>query len=145
VQTAFRFFASGVEFSHGLLMVLWALGLPLLFWHRYARLSRAYVGFSLVFIIGSVVSHVVLGECVLTTVARASWQLAGRQTENVPFIVTFTNWVAGVRPGNRAAVLTWQVAIVMYCLASLWGSGRLARKSADPFPPGGAPGRNGAT
>jgi hypothetical protein len=126
-------------------MVLWGLGLPLLFWHRFARLSRAYVGFSLVFIVGSVVSHVVLGECVLTTLARSSWQLAGRHTESVPFIVTFTNWVAGVRPGNRAAVLSWQLAIVLYCVALLWGSGRLPRKSSDPFPSGAAPAPDGAT
>lgn len=75
VPTAFRFLALALELSHGLLMVVWALGLPLLVWHRLALLSRAYVGFSLVFVAGSVISHLTLGECVLTMLARAAWNI----------------------------------------------------------------------
>jgi hypothetical protein len=112
------------------MMLLWGVGLPLLIWHRLARLSRAYVWFSLVFVLGSVVSHQLLGECVLTTLARVSWESAGGQPEAVPFIVRFTNWVAGVRPSARAAVLVWEVAIALYCVAFLWGWRRLASRSA---------------
>jgi len=119
-----------IEFSHGLMMLLWGVGLPLLIWHRLARLSRAYVWFSLAFVLGSAVSHQLLGECVLTTLARASWQSAGGHPDALPFIVRFTNWVAGVRPSARAAVLVWQVAIALYCVAFLWGWRRLASSSA---------------
>lgn len=112
-------------------MVLWGVGLPLLVWHRFPRLSRAYVCFSLAFVAGSVLSHQLLGECVLTTLARTFWQLAGSPTGDVPFIVTFTNWVAGVSPDSRAAVLTWELAIALYCIVFLWGGGRhLAGNSA---------------
>jgi hypothetical protein len=124
VQTAFKCLALAVEFSHGLLMVLWGLGLPLLVWHRFARLSRAYVCFSLTFVAVSVVSHQLLGECVLTTVARTLWQSAGSPTESVPFIVTFTNWVAGFSPDSRAAVLIWEFAIALYGIVFLWSGWR---------------------
>ena len=126
----FKLLAIAIEFSHGLMMLLWGVGLPLLIWHRLARLSRAYVWFSLVFVLGSVVSHQLLGECVLTTLARASWREAGGHVDAVPFIVRFTNGVAGIRPSTRIAVLVWEVAIALYCVAFLWGWRRLASGSA---------------
>ena len=132
MQTTFRGLALAVEFSHGLLMVLWGVGLPLLVWHRFPRLSRAYVCFSLAFVAVSVVSHQLLGECVLTTLARACWQLAGSPGDDVPFIVTFTNWVAGVSPDSRAAVLAWEFAIALYCMVFLWGGWRRFAGTSAP-------------
>jgi len=127
MQTSLRFLASAVEFCHGLMMVLWGLGLPLLLWHRFERLSRLYMWLSLVFVAGSLVSHQLLGECVLTTLARQLWQSAGVATENVPFIVRFTNQVAQIRPSTRSAVLIWEAAILLYCVVFLWGRRRLSQ------------------
>jgi len=128
MQTTLRFLAATVEFSHGLMMIVWGLGLPLLIWHRFRRLSRLYMWLSLVFVGGSVLSHQLLGECVLTALARSLWQAAGVQTEDVPFVVQFTNQVARIRPSAKSAVLAWEAAIAVYCVAFLWGR-RLAQRS----------------
>ena len=112
VSGLFRFLAAGVELVHGLLMVAWGLGLPLLVWRRFPRLRRAYIWFSLTFVAVSLVSHALLGECVLTTGARALWEAGGGYAERVPFIVTFTNRIARIRPSADAAVLVWEVAIL---------------------------------
>jgi hypothetical protein len=121
VAGLFRFLAAGIELIHGLLMLIWGLGLPLLVWRRFPRLRRGYSWFSLTFVGISLVSHALLGECVLTTWARALWQAGGGYAEKVPFIVTFTNRVAHVRPSTDAAVLVWEVAILLYCVLGLWG------------------------
>ena len=128
MHTTLRFLAATVEFGHGLMMVLWGLGLPLLLWHRFERLSRLYMWLSLVFVAGSLVSHQLLGECVLTTLARQLWQSAGVATDHVPFIVRFTNQVARIRPSTRGAVLIWEAAILIYCVAFLWGRNRLSER-----------------
>jgi hypothetical protein len=128
VSSLYRFLALAVELSHGLSMMLWGLGLPLLIWPRWPRLRHAYLWFSLVFLGGSLLSHWLLGECVLTTAARALWELAGAATERVPFIVRFTNGVAGIRPSTRVAVLIWQAGISIYCVALLCGWRRLQRR-----------------
>jgi hypothetical protein len=128
MQTSLRFLATALEFVHGALMVLWGLGLPLLLWHRFERLSRLYMWLSLVFVAGSLISHQLLGECVLTTLARELWQGAGMATDNVPFIVRFTNSVARIRPSTRSAVLIWEAAILIYCAAFLWGRKALAER-----------------
>lgn len=126
----FRTLAACVELIHGLAMVAWGLGLPLLVWQRFPGLRRAYIWYSLAFVGVSVVSHAWLGECVLTRWARALWEAGGGYAERVPFIVTFTNRVARVRPSADAAVLAWEVAILAYCVLGLCGwrwAPRLAR------------------
>jgi hypothetical protein len=129
VSPLYRVLALAVELSHGLLMTLWGLGLPLLIWHRWPRLRHSYLWFSLAFIGGSLLSHWLLGECALTTLARALWEFAGAPAaERVPFIVRFTNRVAGIRPSTRAAVLLWQAGISIYCVALLCGWRRLQQK-----------------
>jgi len=129
MQTFLRFVAAAVEFSHGLVMVLWGLGLPLLLWHRFQRLSRLYMWLSLAFVGGSVLSHQLLGECVLTALARWLWQRAGVPVEEVPFIVQLTNQIARIRPSARSAVLMWEAAIAIYCMGFLWGQKRLLQRS----------------
>lgn len=146
MQESFRFLAGAVELCHGLLMIAWGLGLPLLVWRRFERLSRAYIWFSLTFVLGSLLSNLLLGECVLTTVAHWLWQASGGHTEKVPFIVTFTNYVARIRPSTDTAVLIWKVAIGLYCIIGLWAwRGRsddeeLAPAGSTAHPAGGAAG-----
>jgi len=140
VSGLFRFLAASVELIHGLLMVTWGLGLPLLVWQRFPRLRRAYIWLSLTFVGISLVSHALLGECVLTTWARALWEAGGGYAEKVPFIVTFTNRIARVRPSTDAAVLVWEVAILAYCVLGLWGW-RLAPRLEQPRAPAAHPRR----
>ena len=52
----------------------WVLGLPLVFWHRFPRVTNAYVVYAIGFILLNQISHALLGECFLTALARACWQ-----------------------------------------------------------------------
>jgi hypothetical protein len=140
MEALFRLSASAVELLHGLCMVAWAIGLPLLFWRGWPRVSQAYLRFSIAFIAVSVLSHALLGECVLTTLARELWEAAGGHREHVPFVVLFTNRIAGFRPSTREAVLAWEAAIAIYCVALLWSRRRpsLGQKGrSGHFCPGG--------
>jgi hypothetical protein len=112
--------ASFVDLTHGMLMIAWGLGFPLLFWHRFPRLSRTYMWFALAFVVVSVVSHEVLGECFLTTLARELWERGGGYRGREPFTVLFANTVAGIRPTTRQAVLAWELGIFVTSAASLW-------------------------
>jgi hypothetical protein len=144
VQDGFRLLAGSVELCHGLLMVVWGLGLPLLVWRRFERLSRAYLWFSLTFVLGSLLSHALLHECVLTRLAYQLWEAGGAHAERVPFIVTFANTVARIRPSTDAAVLIWKVAIGLYCVIALFGwrtrerRAPLSAPSSARHPAGGA-------
>lgn len=112
--------AAAIELGHGLSMVVWGLGLPLLVWHRHERLSRAYMWYAIVFVTLSVVSNRVLGECFLTTLARYAWQAAGGYRDSVPFTALLANTVAGIRPSTREVVFAWQAAVVLTSIGTLW-------------------------
>jgi hypothetical protein len=131
VDQAVRLLAGLVELTHGLLMLVWGVGLPLLVWRRWPRLRHVYIWFSLGFVLVSLASHLLLGECVLTRWAHSLWQASGEASERVPFIVTFTNRVARIRPSTDTAVLIWELAIAAYCLLGLWGWRRAGRNSPD--------------
>lgn len=119
-ESMYRSLAAAVDTLHALSMLAWGLGLPLLFWHRFRRLSHAYMVFALVFVVVSVVSHLLLGECVLTTLARKLWLLGGGYREGVPFTALLANTVAGLRPTRREVVLLWEGAVFLTSAGSLW-------------------------
>jgi hypothetical protein len=116
----YRFLAMSVDVVHATAMIAWGVGLPLLVWHRYARLSRGYTWFAAAFVVISVASHWALGECFLTRVAREFWLRSSDFREGVPFTVLFVNTVAGIRPTARTAVLLWEAAILATSVGSLW-------------------------
>ena len=124
---AYTLLAASVDFTHALSMLLWGLGLPLLVWHRFPRLSRAYMWFAAAFVLVSLVSHRVLGECVLTWVARQLWLAGGGYREGIPFVALLANRVAGLRPSNRQVVLVWEVAIFLTSIGGLWCWHRTSR------------------
>lgn len=124
------------DITHLAAMVLWAVGLPLLFWHRWPRLTLAYTWFALLFVVVSQLSHVVLDECFLTTLSRALWLAAGDPTAG-SFSVRLVNAVAGIRPSEESAVLAWEIAIAFTGGAMLWSmhrarSARIARARGAP-------------
>jgi len=117
----FELLSASVDVLHALAMLVWGVGLPLLFWHRWPRLSRGYLVYSLAFIAASVISQIVLGECFLTTLAR---DLAERGTNEIlrqktSFTVRFVEAVAGMRPSERLAVRLWELAIFVTCMGML--------------------------
>ena len=109
-----------VDLAHAAAMVAWGLGLPLLFWHRFERLSHFYTWFAALFVVSTVASRLALGECFLTTIARDLWYAAGGFREQVPFTVVLTNTVAGIRPTYRSVVVLWELAVLVTSLGSLW-------------------------
>ena len=116
----YRILAMSVDLLHAAAMIAWGAGLPLLVWHRYPRLSRAYTWFAAAFVLSTIASQWLLGECFLTRAARDFWLRSGAFRETVPFTVLFTNTVAGIRPTSRTAVLMWEVAVLVTSLGSLW-------------------------
>jgi hypothetical protein len=120
MDAGFRLLAMGVDALHLAAMVLWGLGLPLLVWHRYPALSRLYMWYSVAFVAVTVASHLLLGECVLTTLARFAWNAAGVERDAAPFTTILVNSVASFAPSSRTVVLLWEGAILSSSLGSLW-------------------------
>jgi hypothetical protein len=118
--TVYVLFAHAVDLIHAAAMVLWGAGLPLLFWHHFRRLSQWYSAYAIVFVLISVVSHQLLGECFLTTLSRELWLSGGGYRDGTPFTAQLANFVAGIRPTDRAVVLAWEIAIVFTSLGSFW-------------------------
>jgi hypothetical protein len=100
---------SVVDAFHALLMAAWVLGLPLLFWPRWPRLTRAYGIYAIGFILGSQASHLLLGECVFTRLARFFWELPGpgdpRASSREWFTVRLAEAVFHLTPSHRSIVL----------------------------------------
>lgn len=112
--------ANAVDLIHAMAMLVWGLGLPLLVWHRFPALSRAYMWYAAAFVVISVVSHQALGECFLTTIARALWKASGGYREEIPFTAVLANAIAGIRPATRTAVLIWETAIFVTSVGTLF-------------------------
>lgn len=112
--------AATVDAFHAALMTGWLLGLPLLFWHRWPRLSRAYGVYAVVFVLATRMSHYVLGECFLTNISRRFWTAASttRDTDEW-FTVRFARLVFGLTPSHRA------IAVVSEALVFITAAGVL--------------------
>jgi hypothetical protein len=121
--------AVSADLIHVLAMLVWALGFPLLLWHRWPRLSEAYTVYALAFVLISQVSHFFLGECFLTTLSRLLWAEAGEHVIGT-FTVRLVNAVAGVRPNERSAVLLWELLIASTALGVFFSLHRLHRAPA---------------
>lgn len=117
----FQFLAICIDVLHTLAMLVWGLGLPLLLWHRWPRLSRAYLWYALTFVVVSVGTHQIYGECFLTKVARDLRAIGDPNVlrEYSSFSVQLVNLVAGIRPTEDAAVLAWEVALSITALFML--------------------------
>lgn len=119
MATAYAWLAAIADLVHTGAMIVWALGLPLLFWHRWPRPARIYVWYALSFTVISFVSHELIGECFLTTFARELRRAAGVQADTASFTIRLVNFVAGIRPGERSIVVAWQIAIFVTSLGAL--------------------------
>lgn len=93
------YLAVAVDTIHALAMVIWILGLPLLFWHKYKKLSFAYCIFSIFFIIVNLTSQYFLGHCVLTSIAGFFWERSSSHVDTTEWFVTrFTRLIFNMTP-----------------------------------------------
>lgn len=107
---------------HALLMVAWVLGMPLLFWRRWPRLTRAYGIYAVAFVVVSQLSHYLLGECFLTTLARHLWKVSASrvpQGADEWFTVRFAELVFHLTPSHRAIVLGWEALTMVTAIGVL--------------------------
>lgn len=115
--------AVAVDVVHALLMVAWVLGLPMLVWHRWPRLTRAYAWYSVAFVVINVVSQWTLDECFLTTVARFLWKSGGSGVpDNVDewFSVRFAELVFRMTPSHAAVKRTTEALIFATAVGVLY-------------------------
>lgn len=132
----FAFFAVAVDALHALLMVLWVGGLPLLFWHRWPRLTTWYGGFAIAFIVLNQVSRFFLGECFLTTIARAFWERAWfTRPAHVDewFTVRFATLVFHLTPTHRSIAVVSEALIFVTAMGALYSMRRLRAKVRGGF------------
>jgi hypothetical protein len=135
-----RVLGASVDFMHATLMVAWVVGLPLLFWHRWPRATRAYAAFAIAFVLVNVVSRAILGECVLTTIARACWERAPRPTDVRPisrewFTVRIAEAIFRLTPTHRSITIVSEALITVTAvgmLVSLHHGARATHTASSP-------------
>ena len=124
--------AAGVDFAHALLMAAWIGGLPLLFWHRWPSLTRAYGIYAIAFIVVSQASHWVLGECIFTTLARWCAGEASAPVSNEWFTVRLAQAVFRMTPSHRAIVWVSEALILLTAIGML-ASRRIWQRMETPW------------
>ena len=114
------YLAVAVDCLHAFLMLVWVVGVPLLFWRRFRRLSVAYCLFSLVFIIINQVSSLTLGECIFTTIANWFYSQAGQNAPDEWFTVRLTRSVFGLIPTHRGIKLATEYFIAFSAIGGMY-------------------------
>ncbi len=132
------FLAACVDFLHALLMAAWVCGLPLLFCHTRPSLTRIYGIYAVVFIVISQVSHWLLGECFLTTVARWCATSSPVPESDEWFTVRVSQAIFHLAPSHRAVVWVSEGLILVTAIGVLrsqrvWrGVSRTVRSMGHP-------------
>lgn len=121
---------SAVDVTHALLMAVWLLGMPLLFWHGRPALTRAYAVYATVFVVVSQLSRPVFGECVFTTLARWLWNhqsgsSRGAAAPDEWFTVRLSRAVFAMAPSHRAIAVSSEILSAVAALGVLWSMRRL--------------------
>ena len=102
-------------------MVVWIVGIPLLFVHRWPRLSHFYVIFAVTFVVLSQGSRLFLGSCFLTTISETLWRHgAGAPPDsNEWFTVRVSKLVFNAAPSHRAISLTSDLLVLVTAIG-MW-------------------------
>lgn len=135
------FLAASIDLVHALSMAAWVLGLPLLFWHRWPTLTRAYAVFAVVFVVLNQLSLLILGECFISDVARACWRAAGKTVSDEWLTVRLSEAIFRLSPTHGLVKTVTKVLVLITAagvLVSLWrrSGGRRGRR-AHPWANGG--------
>jgi hypothetical protein len=134
------FLGASVDFVHALSMAVWALGLPLLFVHRWPRLTKAYALYSIVFVVLNQLSMWTLRECFLTTISRYCWEHAPPGTTSVSrewFTVRLAIAVFGLTPSHRSIKIVSEALILATAIGVLVSAYRLRRRTVAGDAPRG--------
>lgn len=109
------------DFFHALLIATWALGLPLLFWQRWPRLSRAYAVYALGFVALNLLSDWIFGECFLTAITRYFWENAPTRPADTSewFTVRFAELVFKLTPSHEAIKLVSKALVLVTAIGVL--------------------------
>src|SRR5438874_9441072 len=97
--------AALIDFVHALAMLVWVVGLPLLFMRRWARARRWYAWYALAFIVLSKGSQWLFGSCFLTRLSTLLWRAGSVRAREEPetwFTVRFADAVFHMRPSEDA-------------------------------------------
>jgi hypothetical protein len=123
---------AAIDAIHALAMTVWLLGLPLLFWRRWPRVSTAYGVYAVLFVVVTRVSHYALGECFLTRLSRLFWSAgpAGRETDEW-FTVRFARLIFGLTPSHRLIALASEALILVTAIGVLVSLHGLRRAHDD--------------
>lgn len=100
-----------VDLIHALAMVLWVVGLPLLFIRRFPRLRLAYAIYAIAFVILNRVSMALLDQCFLTALVRPLWARAGATGADDWFTVRAAYAVFGMAPSHRTLAVLGEALI----------------------------------
>ncbi len=113
--------ATFLDFFHALVIAAWALGLPLLFWQRWPRLSRAYAAYAVAFVTLNLLSDWIIGECFLTTITRYFWDNASSRPANTSewFTVRFAELVFKLTPSHEAIKLVSKALVFVTAIGAL--------------------------
>ena len=123
----FAHLAAWVDAVHALSMVAWVLGMPLLFWHRWPRLTRAYAIYAVSFAIVSEGTQAWLGECFLTSISRWFWLHQDGATRTLPnewFTVRLAHAVFGFIPSHHVIADISKALIVLMGVGVLFTMAR---------------------
>ena len=104
-----------VELVHVVVIAAWLVSLPLLFWHRWPRLSWWAAAYALVFVAINRLSTWFLGECILTRAAR--W--CGGGWDNEWFSVKLAR-LAGVALAARDIVAIEHLLFLIVFVGAFW-------------------------
>jgi hypothetical protein len=121
-----------IDVLHALLMAAWVVGLPLLFWHRWPRVTRAYCVYAIAFIVVSQTSYALLGECFFTTLARACALRAPDATavSEEWFTVRLAQAIFRMTPSHRGIKLVSEALVLLSALGMLRSLGHLRRRAS---------------
>ncbi len=136
--------AVGVDLVHALLMAAWIGGLPLLFLHRWPRLTRAFGFYAVAFIVVSQISRWMLGECVFTTIARWCASSSSMPVSEEWFTVRLAQMIFRMTPSHRAVVWMSEGLILVTALGVLTSHNKLWRRPTTHRGGGPAQQRNAA-
>ena len=104
-----------IDFIHALSMIVWVASMPFLFWHRWKTASIIAACYNLFFITVNRLGHWLLGECVLTRLAR---ECGGTQDPEF-FVVRVSREVFGYIPIDRNVVFFEQFLVFIISVGTL--------------------------
>jgi hypothetical protein len=121
-----------VDTVHAAFMVAYFVGIPLLFFHRWPRLSRIYAVYAVSFVIFSQGSKLLWGHCFLTPLAGELWHRSGTSVASAEwFTVRLSNLVFHSAPSHR--IISW-IGDAFVLITAVGAVLRL-RSHADRHPP----------